>query len=112
MGDIRNNLTGTKNVYALFQPWLATKSGGPALDDSVEGGFTTLATDYGTVTGDAIPEPPSTWSAESPSMADLDTPFGKLYTAVNQAVDPTISGSVVDSMNKVAVKLGFPQFTE
>jgi iron uptake system component EfeO len=112
MGDIRNNLTGTKNVYALFQPWLATKSGGPALDDSVDGGFTTLATDYGTVTGDAIPEPPSTWSAESPSMADLDTPFGKLYTAVNQAVDPTISGSVVDSMNKVAVKLGFPQFTE
>jgi iron uptake system component EfeO len=112
MGDIRNNLTGTQNIYALFQPWLATKSGGDAADQAVENGFAKLNTDYGTVSGDAIPQPPSRWSAEDPSTADLATPFGQLYTAVNQAVDPNVSGSVVDSMNKVADKLGLAEFTQ
>ena len=35
----------------------------------------------------------------------LQTPFGKLFTSVHEAVDPNVAGSVVDEMNKAAVAL-------
>lgn len=59
------------------------------------------------VQGDAIPSPPSTWSAENPSMADLATPFGRLYTKVRAATDPTAAGSVVKQLGEAGALLGF-----
>jgi iron uptake system component EfeO len=131
MVDIRNNLVGTERVYALFQPWIQSKSAatvdgggadggaagdagagqdGKAIDAAIEAGFATLQALYDSVTGDAIPQPPSTWSSVAPTTADQATPFGMLYEGVHQAVDPNRPGSVVAEMNLAAVALGFPQF--
>jgi len=112
MADIRDNLTGTIKIYGLFRPWLHSKDGGLAIDDDVQAAFESLDAAYSAVVGDAIPQPPADWSAEKPSAKDLTTPFGQLYTAVQGSVDPNISGSAVDGMNRAAVKLGFEEFVD
>jgi iron uptake system component EfeO len=112
MVDIRDNLAGTKKAYALFQDWLLSKADGKDVDDSIQAAFASLEKTYDAVDGDAIPQPPATWSNESPSEADLESPFGKLYTAVSASVDPNEKGSAVDGMNQAAVVLGFPEFAE
>jgi iron uptake system component EfeO len=126
MDDIRANLAGTEKVYALFQPWIRSKSGagadagasdggpldGTAIDASIEQGFATLQALYDGVSGDAIPQPPADWSSENPTAADLGMPFGVLCAGVLAAIDPTRPGSIVSQMNDAAVLLGFPQFTE
>jgi iron uptake system component EfeO len=141
MADIRANLAGTEKVYALFQPWIRSKSAagsdaggsddgaldagaldagaldagaldGTAIDGNIERGFAALQALYDGVSGDAIPQPPADWSSENPTPADLGTPFGVLYAGVLAAVDPTRPGSIVGQMNAAAVLLGFPQFTE
>jgi iron uptake system component EfeO len=112
MADIRDNLTGTRTAYALFQPWLLSKADGTAIDGDVEHSFGALDTVYATVPGDAFPTPPATWSSETPTSDDLKTPFGKLFTAVHEAVDPNVKGSTVDGMNRAAKALGFAEFTE
>lgn len=112
MRDLRNNLVGTKKIYALFSPWLRSKSNGAAIDDAVLAGIGKLEAAYAAVSGEAIPAPPSTWSAEKPSDADLATPFGKLWTAVHEAVDPAKAGSIVERMNAAAKIFGFPTFVE
>jgi iron uptake system component EfeO len=140
MADIRANLAGTEKIYALFQPWIRSKKAasgdasaadagagtggadaggadagapldGTQIDANIEQGFAKLETLYGMVTGDAIPQPPSTWSSENPSSTDSQTPFGVLYLGVHAAVDPNSPSSVVSQMNDAAVLLGFPQFT-
>jgi iron uptake system component EfeO len=129
MLDMRNNLAGTERVYALFQPWIQSRSGatldagaagdasdtgatqdGQTIDAAIEAGFATLQGLYDSVEGDAIPQPPDTWSSVNPTTADLATPFGRLYEGVHQAVDPNQPGSVVAQMNAAAMLLGFPQF--
>jgi iron uptake system component EfeO len=121
MADIRNNLAGTERVYALFQPWIQSKSAGTSdggatsgsgkeIDAAIEAGFAKLQALYDGVEGDAVPQPPDTWSSVNPTSADLLTPFGMLYDGVHAAVDPNEPGSVVAEMNAAAVLLGFPQF--
>jgi iron uptake system component EfeO len=112
MADIRDNLAGTTKIYALFTPWLLSKEGGAAIDSDVHAAFDALDGAYAAVDGDAIPTPPSDWSSEDPSANDLSTQFGRLYAAVQAAVDPNVPGSAVDGMNRAAVELGFGQFTE
>ncbi len=120
MADIRNNLGGTQRVYALFQPWIRSKAASPdaggqegaALDAAIVAGFGELQALYGTVQGDAIPQPPDSWSSVNPTVADLQTPFGMLYEGVQAAVDPNAPGSIVAQMNAAAVLLGFPQFVQ
>jgi iron uptake system component EfeO len=117
MTDLHDNLAGTKAIYQLFRPWLTSKTSavdpsqdGKQIDQAIDQGFTSLATLYAQVSGDAIPAPPATWDATNPTAADLATPFGRLYTGVNEAVDPHRSGSVVDEMNNAARILGLPVF--
>lgn len=112
LADLRANLEGTRSAYALFAPWIASKTGGSGLNASIEAGFGALAKAYDAASGDAIPEPPATWSAEAPSTSDLATPFGELYGEVTSSVDPEQEGSVVDSMNEAAKLLGYPQLVE
>lgn len=120
MADLRANLEGTKAIYQIFQSWLVTKENptepaksGKQADGAIETGFAQLDTLYAQVSGDAIPQPPATWSAETTqSAADLATPFGKLYSGVHDAVNPSRDGSVVDEMNDAAVILGYPLFVE
>jgi len=133
MADIRANLAGTEKIYALFQPWIRSKKAagadagtvdagaggadagapldGTQIDANIEQGFATLETLYGMVSGDAIPQPPATWSSENPSPTDAQSPFGVLYLGVHAAVDPNSPSSIVSQMNDAAVLLGFPQFT-
>jgi iron uptake system component EfeO len=112
MDDIRDNLTGTKVVYEIFQPWIVSKTGGNAVDTQIEAGFATLAQTYAMFPGDTIPEPPATWSSFDPTPDDLATPFGQLFTAVQASVNPQTNGSVVYEMNQAADLLGFPEFTQ
>ncbi|MBK7857470.1 MAG: EfeM/EfeO family lipoprotein [Archangiaceae bacterium] len=114
MRDLRDNLDGTKAIYALFQPWIITKPkaageehSGKELDDLISQGFDQVAAAYAEVSGDAIPAPPATWSAEAPSAADLQTPFGKLYLKIRDATDPASETSVVHGMDH-AGELMFP----
>ena len=118
MADLRDNLDGTKTVYAIFEPWLLSKTSsdptkdGPTIDGKIQTGFQKLNDAYTQVQGDAIPAVPTTWSSEQPSASDLQTPFGQLYSRVHDAVDPNTDGSVVFEMNAVAALLGFPLFSQ
>jgi iron uptake system component EfeO len=111
MADLRDNLAGTKAIYELFVPWLTSKPNGPAINAEVQTAFDRLSQTYSTVAGDAIPQPPDTWSSTLPSVADQQTPFGQLYLSVVQEVDASRAGSAVDAMNNVARTLGLPEFT-
>jgi len=109
MTDLRDNLEGTKRVYAVFQPWLTSKpSPASDIDKAVLAGLASIDAAYKAVPGNAIPEPPATWSAENPSAADLQTPFGKLYTAVLEQSDVAKKGSVVSKLDEAGAILGFP----
>jgi hypothetical protein len=110
MADLRDNLAGARAAYASFRPWIVAKPGGEVIDAGIQEGFADLDGVYAAVSGDSIPAPPASWSAESPSPADLNTPFGRLYTAVHRAVDPASRSSVVARMNDAASLLGFPEF--
>jgi iron uptake system component EfeO len=110
MFDLRNNLEGTVKAYATFRPWILSKQQGAALDAEIQKGFTDLGALYAKYTGDAVPQPPDSWSSDMPSEADLGTPFGQLFTTVRSAVDPTRAGSIVYDMNEVADLLGFPEY--
>jgi iron uptake system component EfeO len=117
MADLRGNLAGAQEVYALFRPWLLTRvdgkhpaRDGAAVDTRIQAGFAALAQAYAAVPGDAIPAPPATWSAESPSAIDLATPFGRLYTSVNAAVDPSVADSAAAQLEVAAGLLGLEAF--
>ena len=118
MVDLRDNLDGTKAIYALFEPWVLSKTNsdptkdGPTIDGKIQAGFVKLAAAYATISGDAFPPVPATWSSENPSAADLATPFGQLYSQVLAAVDPSTDGTIVFEMNAVATLLGFPIFKQ
>src|SRR5262249_10645694 len=62
--DLRNNLEGTEQVYALFRPWAMTKPDGAAADAQVMAGLAALHTLYDGYGGDGIPEPPESWSSD------------------------------------------------
>jgi len=110
--DLRNNLTGTTKIYDFFQSWIDSKSGGSGVDAMIQSGFGALTSLYMADQGNALPPVPADWSSDAPTQADLQSPFGMLWQSVHQAVDPTMTGSVVFEMNQVATMLGFPQFIE
>jgi iron uptake system component EfeO len=117
MVDIRDNLAGTKKIYAVFQPYLRSKTNpmdptldGPTVDAAIEAEFAKLDALYAQVEGDAIPTPPATWSSEAPSTADLDSDFGRLYSGIRAAVSSDDPDSVVVNMNRAASVMGFDEF--
>ncbi|HET9959479.1 MAG TPA: EfeM/EfeO family lipoprotein [Polyangiaceae bacterium] len=112
MADLRDNLAGTEKVYGVFQSWILSKSGGAEVNEKIERRFGELKTTYASVKGNAFPAAPATWSAEDPSPDDLATPFGKLYSAVHEAVDPNREDSLVSAMNEALVLLGYEEFVE
>jgi iron uptake system component EfeO len=108
MLDLRWNLKGTEDAYSLFTPWLATKDFGATLDKAARTALDGLELAYGSA--DSIPPPPATWNSANPSPEDQQSPFGKLYEAVIQDVDPSRTGSAIDALNQVAKALGLPLF--
>ncbi len=109
--DLRNNRQGTEIAYDTFRTWIASKDGGADADDRIQTKLGELAQLYASPS-DALPEVPATWSSDSPSDADLATPFGMLWQKVHDEVDPARDGSIVFEMNDVAILLGFPEFVE
>jgi iron uptake system component EfeO len=112
--DLRNNLDGTKKVYALFREWIRSKAAGAEYDSSLQQRFDELATLYATVTSDSLPAAPEDWprAPDSPTSINLATPYGELWQRVHESVDPDSDGSVVFQMNHIADLLGLPQFVE
>jgi hypothetical protein len=70
--------------------------------------FARMGTALETQPGDALPSVPSGWSSQNPSAADLATPYGQLYQAVARESDPTVTGSLVESLTSSAQNLGIP----
>jgi iron uptake system component EfeO len=110
--DLRNNLAGTRAVYDVFRPWIATKDGGTDADATIVAKLDSLSALYAGTSGDSLPPVPADWSSDMPSAANLATPFGMMWKTVHDAVDPNASGSVVFEMNGIAKLLGFPEFVE
>ena len=67
--------------------------------------FTRLKTAYDALPGDSIPHPPATWTSATPTEADLNTPFGMLFTAVNHESDPDMAGSLHAELDKAVTLL-------
>ena len=114
LADLHANLDGTVKIYKLFQPWIVSKGGsgasGASIDANITAGFDGLRVAYGNTPGEAIPQPPAGWSSIKPTPQDLESPFGKLFQAVQEAVDPEKAGSVVQEMNNAGKLLGYAGF--
>lgn len=108
LADMRANLAGAKTTYEAFRPWLLDK-GQAALDEKIRAGFGRVQAGYDAVTGDALPPPPATWSSLSPSEADQQTPFGKLFMLVQAEADDTRDGALVKDLTDAAEVLGIPR---
>jgi hypothetical protein len=109
MDALRANLDGTEAISGLFSDWLLSKSGGADIDQKVTDGIQRLQARYASVDGQAIPQPPPTWSATATSPQDLATPFGQLYKSVSAEVDPTRAGTATWEMLREADLLGIPR---
>lgn len=105
MADLRVNLAGTKKTYELFSAWIKSAEGGTEIDTEIRAGFARIDAAYALVSGDAIPTPPAEWNPLSPSAADLETPFGKLWSVVAGEADPEKEGSVAHEMTHAAEAL-------
>jgi len=110
LADMRANLEGATATYAAFSPWLQAK-GETALDKEIVAGLARVKAGFDAVQGDSLPTPPSTWSSVNPSAADRETPFGKLYTLVENETALT-GDAVVAKMTKAADVLGIPALPE
>ncbi len=110
LADLRANLEGTAAIYALFAPWLASRPGGAAEDRAIVRGLDAISALYTEFPGDAVPEPPATWSSDAPSADDLASPFGRLFAGVVASTDDAADGSVVRAMRGAATTLGFPEY--
>jgi iron uptake system component EfeO len=108
MGDLRDNLVGTRAVYRLFVPWLLAKPYGDTMDVKVQQAFDRLEQTYAGVTGDSIPAPPPSWSSTMPTPDDQQSPFGQLYSSVVLEVDASHADSAAAAMGRVANALGLP----
>ena len=106
LADMRANLEGATATYESFRPWLQAK-GETQLDKDIVAGLARVKAGFDAVQGDALPTPPSTWSSVNPSAADRETPFGKLYTLVENETKTT-GEAVVAKMTKAADVLGIP----
>lgn len=100
--DLRNNLDGTTKIYKLFSPWIVSKTGGDDADATVEARLTALGAVYAATPGDAIPDVPDDWSSDATTAANFATPFGVLWKAVRDNVDPAVQTSVVFEMNLIS----------
>jgi iron uptake system component EfeO len=110
--DLRNNLSGTHQVYDLFREWIRSKSSSAeSSDQQIVDKLSNLLDTYKHLPTDSLPPAPKGWDAKAPSPAALATDFGRLWVQVRDSVDPQSDGSVVHEMNHIAALLGFSKFT-
>ncbi|PTL75265.1 EfeM/EfeO family lipoprotein [Vitiosangium sp. GDMCC 1.1324] len=109
LADMRANVEAGISIYGYFKPWLLEQPGGKEQDARIAAGFQRVQERYASLTGDALPEVPATWSSAKPSAQDLSTPFGQLYQVLVTESDPDATGSLVSEMNTSADLLGIPR---
>lgn len=110
LADMRANVAAGRLTYNAFQGWLLSKEGdAAAVDQAVLDGFERLEDAYAALPGDALPPVPDMWSSEDPTAAQLETPFGQLFSLVQRESDDTVEGSLVRSMAEAADLLGIPE---
>jgi iron uptake system component EfeO len=109
--DMKANLAGAKATYEAFKPWLLSRKGA-SLDDEIRVGFKALEAAYDSVAGDAIPQPPASWSSVNPSLADQKSPFGILFLTVQEQTDAKKPESLVKHLGEAAELLGIPEIRE
>jgi iron uptake system component EfeO len=112
LADMRANVEAGVKTFAAFKPWLKSKPGGQALIDKIDADFGRVNAAYAQLSGDALPPVPATWSSQSPSAADLATPFGMLWGVLHAEADPATAGTLVSDMNESAQLLGIPELPE
>jgi iron uptake system component EfeO len=108
LADMRANLEGGLAIFEAFDP-MFDERGATSEHDLVHEGFERIAAHYETLPGDAIPAVPPTWNPDTPSEADLATPYGQLFTLLTAETDPSSSSSLVAAMIAGADALGIPQ---
>jgi iron uptake system component EfeO len=108
LADMRANVEAGVVTYQAFRPWLLSKMGSD-LDGKISAGFQRLQTAYDMLMGDSVPAVPDDWSSQEPSNADLATPFGMLWSAVQRESDATIDGSLVQVMTQSADVMGIAE---
>jgi iron uptake system component EfeO len=111
LADMRANVEAGVVTFQKFEPWLLTAPDGAALANEIKTGFQKIQDKYNSISGDALPPVPATWSM-MPSQADLATPFGQLFTLLENESNPDTDGSLVSSMNKSADALKIPRLAE
>lgn len=109
LADMRTNVAAGIAISDIFRPWLEAQEGGAAAADAIRAGFARIEAAYTALPGDALPPVPAGWSSVMPSMADLATPFGQLYSLLQRESDPAHEGSLVQAMTHSADLLGIPQ---
>ncbi|MEP7125601.1 MAG: imelysin family protein [Byssovorax sp.] len=106
LANLRSDLAATREMYALFRPWILAKSGGAHTDEEVGKAFTRLTAAYDKPPGDNLPLPPANWRTADPSDAMLATAFGLLFAAAQKEADPSIDGTLCFEMAEGADLLG------
>lgn len=109
LGDMRANLSGGRDIYTTFQPWLLTLEGGSEADADILAGFARIQSAYDAIPGDAVPEVPEGWNPDAPTAEQLATPYGQLFALLTVECDPDIGTSTVAAMSRAADLLGIPE---
>jgi iron uptake system component EfeO len=110
--DMRTNLEGARAVFKAFRPWLDSAAGKKDASTAIEAGFAKVAAAYAAIDGPALPEVPETFNPDKPSAADLQTPYGKLWTLLNEQTDATNDESLVSKMSAAADTMGIAGIEE
>jgi len=109
LADMRANLDGGFATLQAFQPMFEAK-GDDALKiyDSIEKSFMSVQDYYDKTSGDSLPAVPATWNPDAPSVADLKSKYGQLYTFVHTETDEANDKSLVSLMLLGAKTTGIP----
>jgi iron uptake system component EfeO len=107
LADMRANLEGARRTFEAFVPWLE-REGADAVIDDARTSFARIDAHYDGITGDAIPDVPASWNPDAPSAADLATPYGQLFTLLQEETDPENAASNVAVLTVGAEALDIP----
>jgi iron uptake system component EfeO len=105
LADMGANLEGGHTLFAAFGPWLEDV-GADGEKERVDQGFDRVTDLYAGYSGNGLPAVPATWDPVDPSPADLNTPYGLLWTSLSAEADPNREGSLVGDMIGAASALG------
>ncbi len=108
LADLRAELVAGQMIYPLFRTWLLSNNGADA-DTQLTAGLGRLQADYDAQPGDAPPPLPSDWITSELFDADLASPFGVLWQALQNEADTTNAQSLLSVMKQAADLLGIAE---